>query len=338
MNKTTVLVTGASGFLGSHILETLMLDENLKVIAACRNQSKLLPGFTGEVRQGDLTDKNYIKQLTQGVDVICHAAAWVSLWNHREEEQRFYREPTKALIDAALKSGVKRFIYDSSVVAVGAHRDGTPVADHEPARKTGFWPHMDMDVDIEEYMRRQSKQGTTMIALRCGHFVGTRYNKGLLSLFIPRLKTHMVPWVSGGKSRVPVVDGRDVANAFLLAATVGDLSGFESFNICGLSFPTMREIIDFLHAEIGTPRPHFGVPFWGAYAFAWLMEKLNPLLPGDPFLTRAIVYLGEDWYAPSDLAKKRLGYEPRIAWKDAIRRQLNDMENKNYPHISLADA
>ena len=72
----------------------------------------------------------------------------------------------------------------------------------------------------------------------------------------------------------------------------------------------MREVIDFLHAETGVPRPHFDVPLRGAYAFGWPMEKLNPLLPGDPFLTSAIVFLGKGWYAPSDLAGECLGYAP----------------------------
>jgi len=63
-----------------------------------------------------------------------------------------------------------------------------------------------------------SGHGITMIALRCAHFAGERYNLGLLSLLLPRLKTHLVPWVAGGKARVPLVDGRDLGSAYALAA------------------------------------------------------------------------------------------------------------------------
>ncbi len=333
----TVLVTGATGFLGSHVLESLMPYEDITLIAACRNSTKLLPDFKGEVRQGDLTDDAYVKQLVKGVDIICHTAAWTSLWSHRKDEQRYYRKPTKALIDSAIDAGVERFIFDSSVVVPGPHRDGTPIDDNEPAKHPRLWPHMDIVVDIENYMRAQSERGTTMISLRCGHFVGVRFNLGFLSLVLPRLKTHMVPWVGGGKARVPLVDGRDIGNAYALSATVNGLEGFESFNICGPAFPTMREVVNFLHTEVGVPRPHFGVPLMGAYVFGWLMETINPILPGDPFLTRGIVYLGEDWYAPGKLAKERLGYEPKIDWKTAIRRQLKDMERQGYPRTSLVD-
>ncbi|VAW52474.1 hypothetical protein MNBD_GAMMA05-1085 [hydrothermal vent metagenome] len=148
----TVLVTGATGFLGSHVLEVLMSNEGIKLIAACRNPTKLLPNFKGEVRQGDLTDSTYIKQVTKGVDIICHAAAWTSLWAHRKDEQRLYREPTKALIDAAISDSVERFIFDSSVVVSRPHRDGSTINDDEPPKHPGMWPHMDIVVDIEIYV------------------------------------------------------------------------------------------------------------------------------------------------------------------------------------------
>ncbi len=339
MRKLTVLVTGSTGFVGSHVLDAIQNHEDLHVIAACRDKTKLsrlVPGFNGEIRLGDLLDSDYIRTVVKNVDVICHAAAWTSLWAHREEEQRYYREPSKALIDAAIDSGVKRFIFDSSVVVVQPHRDKTPIKDNEPATHPKVWPHMDIVVDIEQYMRQQANKGTAIVSLRFGHFVGKRYNLGFLSLLYPRLKTHLVPWVAGGKARVPLIDGRDIGHAYYLAAMAKDLQGFESFNITG-SFPTMREVINFIHAETGVPRPHFGVPLWAAYVFAWLMEKINPLLPGDPFLTRAIVYLGEDWYAPSDYAKQRLGYEASIDWKIAIRGQLLDMKNNGYAKKSLVD-
>lgn len=340
MKKIKVLVTGATGFVGSHVLEELLDHEHIHIIAAYRDRAKLsrmVPSFDGEVRLGDLLDTGYIRELVKDVDVICHAAAWTSLWAHREEEQRYYREPSKALIDAAVEFGVKRFIFDSSLVVVTPHRDKTPIKDNEPATRPRLWPHMDIVVDIEQYMRKQSGRGTTMVSLRFGHFVGKGYNLGFLSLLFPRLKTHLVPWVAGGRARVPLVDGRDIGHAYYLATTAEGLQGFESFNICGPSFPPSREVIDFIHAETGVPRPHFGVPLRGAYAFAWLMEKINPLLPGDPFLTRAIVYLGEDWYAPNDYAKERLGYEASIDWKTAIRGQLLDMKNRGYAKTPLVD-
>lgn len=338
MRKRTVLVTGATGFVGSNVLQALMPTEDIHLVAACRDRSRLLPGFDGEVRQGDLTDGAYLRTVLDGIDVVCHAAAWTSLWAHERDERRYFRDPTIGLIDAAIDAGVERFIWDSSVAVVAPKRDGSPIGDGELGARTGFWPHIDMVVDIEEHMRRRSKRGTKMIVLRFGHFVGARYNLGLLSLLVPRLRTHLVPWVTGGRARQPLVAGPDIGAAYRLAAQADELKGFEVYNICGPSFPTMREVIGLLNEEFGIPRPHFGVPLGAAYVFGRSMEALNRLLPGDPFLTRAIVFLGEDRFAPSDLAKERLGYEPKIDWKTAVRRQLIDMEDRGRPPIPLADS
>ncbi len=335
MKKKSVLVTGATGFVGSHVLDALMARDDIHLIAACRDPARLLPGFAGEVRQGDLTDKAYVAGVVQGVDTVCHAAAWTSLWAHRKQEQRLFRDPTIALIDASVAAGAGRFIFDSSIAVVPPKRDGAPIGDLEPGVRPGFWPHMDVTVDIEEHMRKRSGEGTKMVVLRVGHFAGERFNLGLLSLLVPRLKTHLVPWVSGGRARQSMVAGEDIAAGYELTMEAGDLEPYEQFNICGPDFPTMREIIDLLHREAGVPRPHFGVPLFGAYAFGWLMEKLNPLLPGDPFLTRGIVFLGEDRHAPSDLARQRLGYAPKIGWKEAMQRQLKDEARRGHPKASL---
>ncbi len=332
--KIRVLVTGATGFLGSHILEALTTVREVQPIAACRHRDGLPPAYKGEVRVGDLRDPDYLSQVVREVDVICHAAAWTSMWAHRREEDHNYRKPTFALIDAAQAAGVQRFIFPSSPVV--APRGKAAIADNAPAQHPGFWPHLEVVVDIEHQLRRLAGRSMQMVVLRLGHFVGERYRLGLLSLLLPRLKTHLVPWVAGGHARLPLTDGRDLAQGFALACTATDLQAFESFNICGPAFPTMHEVLNFLHAEIGTPLPHFSVPRVGAYAFAWMMEQLNIVLPGDPFLTRAIVWLGEDWFAPSELARQRLGYQPKIPWQEAIRHQLAAMEANGYARVPLA--
>ena len=68
----------------------------------------------------------------------------------------------------------------------------------------------------------------------------------------------------------------------------------------------------------------------------WYSSKLQTPT-GDPFLTRAIVFLGEDWYAPSKLAREHLRYAPKFDWKTAIRCQLKDMKRQGYPGTPLLD-
>ena len=77
-----VVVTGATGFVGSHVLEALANVEHVHVIAVCRDRQKLIPGFKGEVREGDMRDASFRKAAVQGADILCNAMAWSSLWGN----------------------------------------------------------------------------------------------------------------------------------------------------------------------------------------------------------------------------------------------------------------
>lgn len=126
--------------------------------------------------------------------------------------------------------------------------------------------------------------------------------------------------------------GADLGRAFVRAALAGNLDDYESFNICGAEFPTLREVIDFIATGAGCPRPLYSVPYPIGYLFGWLMETLAPILPGSsPFLTRSIVHLCEDWACTADYARNKLGYVPREDWRDAVIEQLAVLRTEGYP-------
>lgn len=327
-----VLVTGATGFLGSNILRDLSDREGIECIAACRTPSRLDNTFVGEVRAGDLFDEGYRKHLMRDVDVVCHAGTWASMWGHKRlEYERFY-QPSRDLIDQAIDHGVTRFILASTVAIGAVNRNGQAHADFSTRGKTGFWPHLDYLVDIDDYMREHSQQGTQMINMRLGHFIGRGNRLGLLPALVPRLKTWMVPWLAGGRKRVPLVADTDLARAFVLASISDGLNNYESFNICGSEFPSMREVITYISQQAGVPKPGYSVPYSVGYLFGWLMETLKPVMPGSsPFLTRSIVHLCEDWYCPSHYAANKLGYVPERNWKQVIDEHLADLKRDGYP-------
>lgn len=320
----TVLVTGANGFVGSHILEALTACEGVAPIAACRDRRKLLPSFKGEVRQGDLRDEAYLRAMLQGVDVVCHAAAWTSAWNHEQASERLFLKPSLSLIEHAIVSGVKRFVFLSSTSVAAPHGAGDTMCSGDLERLK-LWPHMRNVALLENYMQEHAHSGCVMVNMRVGLFAGRRYGLGLLPLLLPRLKTHLVPWVAGGRTSMPVVAGSDIGQAFVLAATVPALEGYEAFYVVGPSVPTAREVITYLNTAYGVPKPHFRVPFFGAYAFARLMEVVDPVVPWEPLVTRSIVHLLEETSPSNERAHQRLGYRPKVGWKDAIRMQMDEM-------------
>lgn len=92
----------------------------------------------------------------------------------------------------------------------------------------------------------------------------------------------------------------------------------------------------FLHEACGYPLPHFGVSFPVAYGFARLMETVSRVTPWDPFITRSVVLLLEETAADNDDARRLLGYEPQVHWKDAIRAQLAGMRRDRVTGLPMA--
>lgn len=335
MQKKNVLVTGANGFVGSHILEALMARDDVNVIAACRRPDALIPSFNGEVRAGDLRNPAYRKNVLQNVDVVCHAAAWTSVWNHAEESDRLFFLPTMGLLHEAVNAGVKRFIFLSTTSAAAPQGAGDPMAMGNE-RRLKLWPHLRNVVRIEQLMQKLAGQGTGMLNLRVGLFAGQRYGLGLLPLLTPRLKTHLVPFVKAGRTSMPIVAGEDIGHAFTLAAVAGKLPEYESLFVVGPEVPTAREVLTFLHQEYDLPLPHFSVPFPVAYAFARTMEWLDPLVPWEPLVTRSIIHLLEETMPGNGKAQRLLGYQPRIGWQQAIRTQMAEMAVKQQRPMRMA--
>lgn len=329
----SVLVTGANGFVGSHIVEALLKFNNVNVIIACRNRKNIPLGFTGEVRVGDLRNAEFVNSLVKNVDVLCHAAAWTSLWGHSQQSNELYLQPTLALIDAARAAGVKRFINTSTTSAASPQHSADPMSHGIPR---SFWPHLCNVVAIEDALRERAGLHFKIVNLRLGIFAGQRYGVGILPILTPRLKTHLVPWVANGRTSLPIVDGRDIGQAFALAVLCDDLADYESFNIVGAKIPTVREVITMLSNEFHLPRPHFSVPFAIAYPFAWLMEKLDPIMPWEPLVTRSIIHLMEEVNVNNAKSERLLGYHPTYSWQEAVRLQMQEMQSRQTSPMSMA--
>ena len=330
----SIVVTGATGFVGSHVLEELIQigHKDLHIIAACRDRRKLIAEFKGEVRQGDLRDPEYMHRVLAGADIVCHCAAWTSLWGKKKESKRLYLDPSINLIDKALEWRVKRFINISTTSAASPKTSDNAYSPGIPRR---YWPHLNNVIAIENYMQENAHRGMSMINLRLGLFAGKRYSLGMLPMLLPRLKTHFLPWIAGGKTGFPIIDGRDIGQAMVRAAVAPQLPAYASFNIVGPEVPSVREVLNYIADNFNYPKPHFSMPFFAAYPFAWSMEKLNVIFPWQPLITRSLVHLLEETNANNDQAKELLGYIPEIHWKEAVHRQITEMHNNQFKNMKM---
>ena len=328
-----IIITGANGFTGSHLLENFTKNPfpNNKTIAACRTASKLPNWYKGETLVGDLMDQTYIEKLTQKADVICHTAAFAEMNGTNKNSKQYFYKPTIQLIKAAQKNGVKRFIFLSAITSNPIEQN--KIHSNRPLEK--IWPHYDSIIKIENYLKEIAEQGMEIIILRVGYFTGKNYALGLLPILLPRLKTHLVPWINNGNTTLPLVDGRDIAQAFRQAATVSLESNYNVIDIVGKEIPHVKEVFNYLHEKYKYPLPHFSVPFGFAYAFARMMQLVHKIVPGDPLIVPAIVLLLEETNATNQKAKRILNYQAKIHWKESIDIQIAEMKRKQTSSMKM---
>src|SRR5512135_2090585 len=134
--KRTVLVTGATGFIGSHLAERLVA-EGAQVRVLVREPQKLLPSLCGQVEalRGDLLQPGCFAAATQSCEFVFHVAAWLGQPNRRETAYAINVTATQQLAEAARTAGARRFISTSSVAVYGPVLAG--VVDET-------WPHSDV--------------------------------------------------------------------------------------------------------------------------------------------------------------------------------------------------
>lgn len=329
----TILVTGANGFVGTHTLQYLMKQSGIKLIAACRDRRRLDPAFEGEVRQGDVRDEAYLQQLFDGVDVVVNAIAWTSLWGNKQASDRLFLRPVMNMIKVFRSSQAQQWVNISTTSAAAPDYSADAMSEGVPR---AFWPHMNNVITIENTLREITDQQKTVINMRLGLFAGENYALGLLPVLVPRMKTHLVPWVAGGKTEMPMIDGRDIGQAMGLAAVKEGLIGYHSFNVVGTEVPTVREVVEYIASEYALPKPHFSVPFAVAWPFAWLMETLDPLLPWEPLIVRSIIHLLQNTGATNERATQLLGYQPQYHWRQAITAQLREMQIRQKRAMKMA--
>jgi len=332
MSKNLV-ITGASGFAGSHILQEFdnNIERDYKLIAACRNRNTLPTKYQDVAIVGDLRDKTYVDKITKKADIICHAAAWAELNGKNKNSKVKFLNPTLQLIDSALKNGVKRFIFLSAITSNPIIKQNL----HSKLPLYKIWAHYNNVIKIERYLEDISKKGIEVIILRAGLFTGKNYALGILPILLPRLKTHLVPWIENGKTSLPLIDGQDLGLAFRLSTIANVESNYHTIDIVGKDTPTVEKVFTYLHKKHNYPLPHFSVSFNIAYIFARFMRFVHKFIPSDPLIVPSIVLLLEETYANNEKAKSILNYEAKINWRDSIDMQISEFNVRQEKNMRM---
>lgn len=267
------LVTGATGFVGSHLVNQLVArGESVRaLVRPAASQNLLAAPRTVDWVVGDLRDAASLRQACRGVSRIFHVAADYRLW--AADPGEIYRsnvDGTRNLLAAAGEAGVERFIYTSTVATVAVERLGTLPDETTIARLSEMIGHYKRSKFLaEEEAHAAAAKGLPVVIVNPTTPVGPGDAKPTPTgrILLDFLRGRMPAYVDTGLNLVAV---EDVAAGHLLAAERGRVGERYILGCCNM---TLKQILDVLARIAGRPAPRFRLPLSVAY-MAGLADSL----------------------------------------------------------------
>lgn len=309
MTKTT-LVTGASGFVGSHLVRHL-LQRGVVVRALVRPSSRrdLLGGLAVEFVEGDLRNPDSLDRACRNVDCVFHVAADYRLWaSHPKEIYRNNVEGTHNLIEAARHAGVERFVYTSTVATIAVPRSDALPNEQTQANLSEMIGHYKRSKFLaEQEAVRAAQGGLPIVIVNPTTPVGPGDAKPTPTgrIIVDFLQGRMPAYVDTGLNVVAV---EDVAAGHVLAAQRGKPG--ERY-ILGHRNMTLKEILYVLAAITGRRPPRVRLPHAAAYV-AGLADTIVARLRGrEPQIPLDGVRMSRHkMFVDSSRAVRELGFLP----------------------------
>jgi dihydroflavonol-4-reductase len=321
MAELTALVTGSTGFVGSHLCRAL-IERGYRVRAFHRATSKLNALNELEVEHvlGDLTQPETIPLAMQGVEVVFHTAAWMGGAHYQVGKQNSVTvEGTRYLLEAARQSGVRRVVHTSSVAALGVPLEaprGAPLLMNEQHTwnfRPEFYPYGYAKYLAELEVQRAVAQGQDAVIVNPTLIFGDNDTYRQSSSIVAQVAERRVPVaIEGGINAVHIDDVVDGHLAALECGKTGEryILGGEN-----LSFVALLQMIA---EETHVPEPNLVLPGWLLRTLArpaeWLQMFLN--LPISPDLLHMAGYF---FFYDLSKAETQLGLTQHRPVRDAIR-------------------
>jgi nucleoside-diphosphate-sugar epimerase len=324
-----VLVTGAHGFIGSHLSRGLLgRGHTVRALVTPWGDTRLIADLEGhanfELIRADITQMVSLTGITEGIDVVFHVAARVADWGAWEAFHRTNVQGTEHLVAQSEREGVKRFVFVSSI-AVHPYT-GYRNADTRTLPTTST---------INAYARsKRLADERVMTAKRLEPVIvrpGTwPFGPGNpeVARAAEALRKGILPLVDGGCSVISTAYIENLIEGLILAGTVPQAAG-RTYLIADEGMPSWREIFETLAELLHVRPPRWSVPGRLLEPLGTTLEQLYARVAPRraPPLTR---YGGrlmrQDLHFSIEAARQELGYEPRVSWQEGLRRTVQVLE------------
>jgi nucleoside-diphosphate-sugar epimerase len=316
-----IFITGISGFLSINLVRTLK-SHGYDDIAGID-----LLDFTYPERdqitffQGDIRDKDALKESMKGADLVIHTAAALPLYTP-EEIFSTDIEGTRNVFEQAVAYGIQRVIHISSTAVYG-------VPDHHPLYETdarsGVGPYGIAKVEAEEISEEYRAKGLCIPIIRPKSFIGPE-RLGVFAIFYEwASEGKHFPMIGSGKNQYQLLDVEDLCQAILACIELDESIVNDTFNVGAAEYTTMKEDYQAVLDAAGYGKKIKPFPAGPVILILKVLEalKLSPLYPW--------IYetASKDSFVSIEKAQKALGFAPKYSNKQALLRNYQwYLENK----------
>ena len=323
-------VTGATGFLGSHVARVLAdQGAHLRLLVRPTSNLKNLEGLKAETATGDLRDAASLEKSMSGCDTVFHVAADYRLWVRDPNEM--YRSNvagTRALLEASRKNGVARVVYTSSVATVGFTGYGRPADEDSPVSLADMIGHYKRSKFMAEQIALEAgRGGMQVVTVNPTTPIGEQDVKPTPTgrIVVDFLKRKFPAYVETGLN---LVDVRECARGHVAAFEKGRTG--ERYILGGEDL-TLKQILDKLGQITGLPSPKIKLPYIFAFAAGIVDEAVTGLLlRREPRATVDTVRMGKKkMFASSAKAERELGWKT-VPIDSALRRAVEWFRANGY--------
>jgi dihydroflavonol-4-reductase len=331
MAEEFTFVTGATGFIGSHVVRQLLQrGDRVRILARNSSRKSNIEAFGCEIAIGDLKDPNSLLRCVQGCRFCYHVAADYRLW--AKNPQDIYDNNvggTRNLLSACCEAGVEKVVYTSSVGAIGFRKDGLPANEDTPVKLDDMIGHYKRSKFMAEQVALEfAASGLPVTIVNPTTPIGTGDIKPTPTgkIILESIKGHMPAYVETGLNLVGV---EDVARGHLLAEAKGRVG--ERYILGGENW-SLEEILEAVAEICGRRTPRVRIP-WTLALVAGYVENflIGTILRREPFIPLEGVRMSRyKMYISSEKARMELGYNPAPVEK-ALREAVDYFRNEWQP-------
>ena len=323
------LVTGGTGFLGSHVARKLVQrGERVRILLRKTSRASNIKDIDAERAYGDILDINSVKEALKGCDTLYHVAGIVS--SKKADYRRMEDINIKGTINvlsSALEAGVKKVVYTSSVVAIGVDQGGSIANEETPftLEPMGI-QYANTKYHAEKEALKFYERGLPLVIVNPSIVIGPGdVYLSSTSLIVWYCKRKFPGYMDGG---VNVVDVEDVAEGHILAAEKGRVG--ERY-ILGNKNLSLKECFSLLEKVTGIPSPKRKIPYFMALTAAFIAERI--LRVSSPSFVAQDVDSAKAarlyWYFDSSKAVRELGF-PQTPIEESLEKTIKWFRDNGY--------